>query len=223
MTVGIHQSQYIPWIPYFSKIRQSDVFVLLDDVQFQKNGLQNRNYILSANGQVRLTLSVKVHLGDAINRVILFNSSECTKHLKSIEQSYRKAPYFADVFPLIAEPLQLKTDLLVDIAHAFIQNTVRFLDLKTKIVCSSHVEKEGQNSDLVLSLCKNLGASTYLSGSGGAAYLKEQDFVNSGIGIRYQTYNFAPYKQFNNKTEFVPQLSVLDVLFNEGKNALNFI
>ena len=71
MIVGIHQPQYIPWIPYFSKIVQSDIFVLLDDVQFQKNGLQNRNYILSANGELRLTLPVKVHLGDLINTVSL--------------------------------------------------------------------------------------------------------------------------------------------------------
>src|SRR5450755_3257036 len=97
MIVSIHQPQYLPWIPYFSKIKQSNLFVVLDDVQYQKNGLQNRNYIAGKNGQLRLTIPVSNNFGDAINIVKIADKKILRKHWQSIEMSYRKSVYFDEV------------------------------------------------------------------------------------------------------------------------------
>lgn len=223
MKVGIHQPQYIPWIPYFAKIRQSEVFVLLDDVQFQKNGLQNRNHILSSTGELLLTLPVSVHLGDPINTVRIHGEQAVSKQLKTIRSVYGKAPYFSDVFPMLENVLQSNNGLLVGIAVPLITQIAGYLELTTRIIMSSALSKEGTASDLILSICKGLGASTYLSGSGGADYLDLESFRSSGIVVEFQEYKFHQYRQFNNKAAFIPKLSILDLLFNEGKNSINFI
>lgn len=217
MKVSIHQPQYLPWIPYFTKISKSDVFVLLDDVQFQKNGLQNRNYIWGSNGETRLTLPVNHKLGDKINTVKVCEPGSYIKHWKTIEMNYRKAPFFEELRPALEQLYQSKPELLVDMNIALIRFFLDYAGIDTPLVLSSEMEKTGEKSDLILSICKNLGATSYLSGSGGIEYLHTQDFDANGIRVELMEYTFQEYKQVTNKGGFIPKLSALDLIMNEGR------
>jgi len=223
MIVSIHQPQYIPWIPYFSKIHQSDVFVLLDDVQYQKNGLQNRNFIYTQNGTTRLTLSVKGNFGDKINEMALFDKRDLTKHWKTIEQAYKKAPFYSELQPQLYEFYSKDYNLLEEFCSDLIMFLCNYIGIKTKIIKSSAMEKEGEKSNLVLSICKNLNTSTYISGSGGLDYLDQQSFVDANIKLQLLEYKFREYKQVNNKAEFVKELSILDLVFNVGKSSIEYL
>jgi len=223
MIVSIHQTQYIPWIPYFSKINQSDLFVLLNDVQYQKNGLQNRNYILTQNGTTRLTLSVKGRFGDKINQMLLNDNRELAKHWKTIELAYGKAPYFYELQPVLGNLFNTKYFLMEEFCSDLILCICDYIGIRTKIIKSSLIEKNGEKSDLVLSICKKLNASTYISGSGGMDYLNQQSFTDSDIALKLLEYKFVQYCQVNNKSEFVKELSVLDLIFNVGRDSINFL
>lgn len=223
MIISIHQTQYIPWIPYFSKINQSDVFVLLDDVQFQKNGLQNRNYILTQNGTTRLTLSVKGKFGDKINQMVLNDIKELPKHWKTLEMAYCKSRFYNELQPILGEIYNSKYLFLEQFCSDLILCISSYIGINTKIIKSSSIQKEGEKSDLILSICKNLNAETYISGSGGLDYLNQQSFIDANIRLKLLDYKFKDYEQVNNKGVFVKELSILDLIFNEGKNSIEYI
>jgi WbqC-like protein family len=223
MIVSIHQPQYLPWIPYFSKIKQSNLFVVLDDVQYQKNGLQNRNYIAGKNGQLRLTIPVSNNFGDAINIVKIADKKILRKHWQSIEMSYRKSVYFDEVAaalkPIYFKEYELLSMLNIDLIKCYL----RYLEIDTDVIISSTISKYGEKSDLILSICKELGATTYLTGSGGLEYLNVEEFRAANIAIRLLEYHFKEYNQVNSNQAFVQHLSLMDLVFNQGKNSVNFI
>jgi len=222
MIISIHQPQYIPWIPYFSKIHQSDVFVFLDDVQYEKNGRQNRNYILCKNGQTRLTLPVRCKFGDKLNEVCIADTYIIKKHWRTIEQCYRKAMFFDEIYQILKELYEREIILLSDFVIRIIEAIAFYLGIDTKIIKSSQIEKTGSKSDMILSICKELNADAYITGVGGLQYLKLNDFENSGIKTTVVDYNFMPYHQHNSE-HFIKKLSIIDLLFNNGQNSINFI
>ena len=97
MIISIHQPQYMPWLPYYSKIARSDIFVFLDNVQYQKNGLQNRNEFKNSNGRFWLTVPVSAHLGDKLNEVKIVNNGWPKKHVKSVSMNYAKSSFFRKI------------------------------------------------------------------------------------------------------------------------------
>lgn len=222
MIISIHQPQYLPWIPYFTKIFHSDVFVFLDDVQYQKNGMQNRNFILCKNGQTRLTIPVSCRFGDKINEVRISNRDILKKHWQTIQQCYKQSNYYFEVSPVLQKIYQKEYSLLLELNISIITELLGYLSIKTKLLNSSDVIKHGNKSDLILDICEQLGADTYLSGSGGFNYLNFEDFNRAGIKIQVQEYNFKPYSQ-HNCGDFVDKLSILDLLFNHGKKSLDFL
>ncbi len=213
----------MPWVPYFSKIKKSDIFVFLDDVQFQKNGLQNRNYILSRKGRLRLTIPVFHSLSTPINAIKISYSGILKKHWKTIEINYKKSSFFAeiatDLQPIYTRNHCFLSELNLDLINFYLN----FLGIKTKTVLSSEIEKKGTKSDLILSICKTLQATSYISGSGGLSYLNLSDFEKENVSIQHINYIFKEYSQINKANEFVPYLSIMDLVFNEGKNAINYI
>lgn len=224
MIVSIHQPQYLPWIPYFSKIKDSDVFVFLDDVQFQKNGLQNRNFIFSKNGEIRLTVPVFHSLSDTINTVRISDPRILKKHWQTIEMAYKKTPFFDEISSDLSAIYSKDYSLLCELNIDLIQFYLHYLAIETKVIKSSQMEKEGEKSDLVLSICKNLKSQTYLTGSGGLEYLKFDEFEKESISIVKTDNKFSEYNQINKaEGQFVPHLSIMDLIFNEGKNAINYI
>lgn len=221
MIISIHQPQYIPWIPYFSKIYKSDVFVFLDDVQYQRNGLQNRNFILCKNGPTRLTIPISCRFGDKINEAKISNKNILKKHWQTIEQCYKVGKYFAEIMPIIQNIYQKEYTLLYELNIEMIMVILNILSIKKELIKSSIIDKHGTKSDLILSICKYAKADTYLTGSGGLDYLNTEDFRKAGIRIQILEYNFKPYGQ-HNRSEFVEKLSILDLLFNQGRNSIYY-
>ena len=221
MIISIHQPQYIPWIPYFSKIYQSNVFVFLDDVQYQKNGLQNRNFILCKNRPTRLTIPVSCRFGYRINEVKIGDNNILKKHWQTIEQCYKKVNLFSEIMLFLHEIYQKKYTLLSELNIEIIKGILSFLSIDRELINSSDIEKQGTKSDLILCICKHVKADTYLTGSGGLEYLNIEDFRKEGIRIQVMEYNFKPYLQHNSR-DFVDKLSILDLVFNQGRNSIDY-
>ncbi len=217
--VTIHQPQYIPWPAYFDKILQSDVFVLLDNVQFQKNGVQNRNQIKTPQGKAWLTLPIKHSFGQLINEVEIDSDKSKIKHLRSLKMNYAAAPHFLEIYEIASSVLEGNSNLISSISIELIRKILYYLGYKGEIVLSSDISTKGKGSDLILELCMAIEADQYLSGSGGQNYLIPEDFETANIDIKFQQFHLLEYSQCFPKVGFIPDLSILDLLFNKGLEA----
>ncbi len=225
MNVSIHQPQYLPWLPYFLKIEQSDVFIILDTVDFQKNGLQNRNQIKTVQGAHWLTVPVRQQLGQKIIDVKIDNSTSWRrKHWQTIQQYYKKAEAFKD-YKNDLEALYLCEWIgLCELNIEIIVMMMRWMNIRTPILRSSQMKAAGTASDLVLNLCLEVGATRYLSGSAGENYLQPERFQNAGVEICYQA-SVLPetYPQLSSQAGFINHLSALDILLNCAVAWRNYI
>jgi len=218
VNVAIHQPQYLPWLPYFLKIEESDVFILLDTVDFQKNGLQNRNQIKTAQGPYWLTVPVRQQLGQKIQDVKIDNSTDWRrKHWQTIQQCYRKAPAF-DAYEKDLEAVYCREWVgLNELNIELIVLMLGWMNIRTPILRSSQMMATGVASDLVLNLCVETGAKRYLSGTGGKNYLEPEAFEKAGVEIVYRP-SLLPeaYPQLFFRAGFVNHLSALDLVLNCG-------
>ena len=225
MIISIHQPQYLPWLPYLVKLDSSDIFIFLDSVDFQKNGLQNRNQIKTSQGATWLTVPVSQHLGQKIIDVKVDHKSDWSrKHLLTLQQCYRKAPFF-NVYEKEIETLFSKPwDSLCDLNIELIEMMLSWMNIKTKILRSSKMKSTGKGSDLVLNLCQEVGASHYLSGIGGKNYLKEDLFKELKVDIIWMPTTLPNiYPQLYPKAGFINSLSAIDIIFNCGQEWRTFL
>ncbi len=219
MVVSIHQPQYLPWLPYFQKVERSQVFILLDSVDFQKNGLQNRNQIKTAQGAHWLTVPVLQNLGQKICEVQINEKVGWgKKHWLTIQQNYRKAEafkfYAEDIEDIYSQNWSSLNELNI---HLFFL-MMGWLGIERQVKRSSEMKSEGKGSELVLNLCLEVGAKRYLSGTGGKSYLDEAAFLKAGVEIVYCPPDLpAPYPQLHLKAGFLNNLSALDIILNCGK------
>ncbi|MCG8355202.1 MAG: WbqC family protein [Kiloniellales bacterium] len=216
--VSIHQPAYLPWLGYFDKIRRADRFVYLDTVQFQKQSFQNRNKIRTADGWTWLTVPVEtkgVLYETPLKDLRINNRVDWRrKHLRAIEMHYRKAPRFAEVMPLMEGFLGRDWDRLADLCFDMLTAFNRLLGIETEVLRASALSGvEGGKSDLILNLCRHLGATQYLSGTLGRNYLDEAAFEAAGIELRYQDYAHPVHAQAYDG--FEPYMGVIDLLMNE--------
>jgi len=221
--VAIHQPQFIPWIPYFDKILQSDIFVLLDDVQFQKNGLQNRNRIKGPGGPQWITVPVVHAFGQRIRETRIASPRAIEKHWRTIRQCYSNSAFFREILPLIADCLQSSTDMLNELNCCIIENILGYIGYQGNVYRQSSLHIEGRSNDLLLSICRYLGANCYLAGQGSKAYLQRELFAQSGIDVIFQNYRLPHYNQLFERAGFFADLSVIDLLFNEGDRSRELI
>ena len=220
--ISIHQPVYLPWLGFFNKIALSDIFVFLDDVQYEKNGWQNRNKIRTSDGDMWLTVPVKTKFGMYLNQVQIDNTSNwISKHKKSIMQNYSKSNYFNSYWNEFESIYNKKFKNLIDLNLNLIQLLLSEFGISTKLLFSSdfHVEKQG--SDRILEICKILGCNHYLSGEGGMNYLNIDDFNKQNIEIEFQHFSHPIYKQVY--SNFVPAMAAIDLLFNEGEKSKNIV
>lgn len=218
MKVSIHQPAYLPWLGYFDKIRRSDLFIYLDTVQFQKQSFQNRNKVKTPQGAVWLTVPVMskgvlvgTELRDlAINPAVPWRK----KHLRTIEMNYGKAPFFHNVMAWLAPFYAREWHGLSDLCFAMLTEMVAQLGIKTKIVKASELDYDvGSKSDLVLNICKSVGATSYLSGSLGVDYLDVKSFEANGISVEFQDYQHPQYQQVYEG--FEPFMAAIDLMMCE--------
>ncbi len=217
--VSIHQPQFIPWCPYFDKIARSDVFVFLDHVQYQKNGLQNRNQIKTKQGAHWLTVPVHATLEHTIRQTEIAGDKWVKKHLSTLQMNYARAAHFhlVEGFSTI---LQQGWQHLADLDIAVTEWMMTQLDIQTPVLRASALRATGSGEELVINICRELGATVYLSGQGASAYQEASAFTQHNIQLLYQHYSNQPYTQcFMDDLGFIPNLSALDLILNAGSDA----
>jgi hypothetical protein len=218
MVIAIHQPNFAPWAGYFYKMLCADAFVYLDSVQFTKNGYQNRIRINTSQGPQWLTVPVltKGHFGTLTKDVLINNALQWPKiHLKTLETNYRRAPYYEEVMGVIRQIYERPWTKLAELNLEILEAIRGYLEIKTPIHVSSLLLTSGNATELLISICRYFNADSYLSGKGGQNYQDEKLFSDQGIRLLYSEYQPRPYRQIHG--EFVPGLSVLDGMFNLGK------
>lgn len=223
MIVSAHQPAFLPWLGYFDRIARSDVFVFLDDVQFEKNSFTNRNRIKTDKGLAWLTIPVK-HKGH-ISRTML--STEISdespwrrKHLGTIAQAYRQAAHFQETFSRLENAYKIEESNLAALCHAQLTLWLAALAIPTRVVRMSELGLSEKKSDLVLELCKSLDATKYISGALGRNYLELEKFAAASIAVEFQDYAHPVYRQLHGA--FVPNLSIVDAWMNVGTKTADF-
>lgn len=224
MIVAIHQPNFFPWIGYFYKIYKSDVFVLLDDVQYTKNSFINRNRIKVPLGEQWLTVPVlhSGNFGQKINQVEVQNPSRSYLKIKStIRMNYSKAPYFSEVFSIIEPLLEGESNLSL-LNESIIRAIANYLKLPARIIKSGEMNGiEGDSSERLVNICLSLGATEYLAGFGSTKYQDNDMFAAKGIKTSVYGFRHPVYSQLWG--EFVPNLSFLDLLFNNGPESFKYL
>lgn len=222
--VVILQPGYLPWLGFFDQLYKSDVFVIYDDVQFDKSGWRNRNRIKGVRGIQWLTVPVLTKNQEKpSNKEIKINNKANWrgKHLKSIFQNYSKAPYFKDYFHEIEKILLKDTDSLLELNMSLIYFLSKSLGTNKKIIFSSDLGIKGEGTNRIVSICLHLNATEYLTGDSAKDYLDESLFSENNIKLIYHNYQHPVYRQLYG--DFIPYLSVVDLLFNHGKDSLKIL
>ncbi len=220
MLCAIHQPQYLPWLGYFDKIAQSDVFVLYDDTQFKKNEWQNRNRIKNAQGWQWLTVPVRHHFGQTIAEVEINNNVNWRhKHWQALVSNYAKAPYFREYAERLDAAYQREWTRLGELNVFFVRELCDMLGIQTRLVLSSDLPVDkGLATEALIHICQAVGADAYLSGTGGRDYVDAGLFEQADIALRFQEYVHPEYpQQFG---DFESHLSVVDLLLNVGSDSL---
>ena len=224
MRVTILQPSYLPWLGFFEQMHRSDQFVLYDDVQFTRRDWRNRNRIRVQEGSVWLTVPViqKNKYEQSLIETKIDNSTSWKrKHLESIRCHYSKTPFFDLYFPWCEKTFNREWDFLLDLSLETIQYLKGELKINTPLLRSSELGESGNKSERLISICKQLGATQYLSGESARNYISEKDFSDQGIGLEYQNYQHPEYPQ--RYEGFVPFLSTIDLLFNCGDKSMGFL
>lgn len=223
MIVGILQPSYLPWLGYFEQIHQSDIFVLYDDVQFEKGSWRNRNRIKTPQGSQWLTVPVlqRKRGRQRISEVEINPTNWQSKHQKALELNYRNSPFFEQYAPSLFALLQQEWLLLVDLNVALIKWFNQQLGITTKMILSSSLDIQGRSNERLIAIIKHLGGDTFYEGAAGKNYIDEKMFANCGITVRYQNYTHPVHAQLYG--EFLSHLSAIDLLFNHGAESLRIL
>lgn len=225
MIVAIHQPNYLPWIGYFYKVSQADTFVLLDDVQYTKNSFINRNRIRGSQGEQWLTVPVNVSgkMGQRIDQVQISQVERTMKKLlRTVEQNYQKAPFFNSYYPTFKSIHENSNGSLCELNVQLINWVLALAKIETKVVLSSQLDGvTGVSTSRLVSICKVLSATDYYSGKGGDNYQDHEAFETQGINLIISNFSHPVYPQHG--YGFLPNLSVIDLVFNAGTSAGEYI
>lgn len=222
--VAILQPSYLPWIGYFDQISLVDRFIYLDDVQFTRRDWRNRNKIRTADGWSWLTIPIvqKKRFAQSLLETQIDPASNWkTKHLNTIRHNYAKTPYFDLYFPKIETIINRDWDLLPNLCLELTENLKEWLGISTPTLRSSELAVEEKKGDKILSLCRRLEATHYLTGDLAKDYLNESEFLSYNIQLEYHQYSHPSYLQ--RYEGFVPYMSIIDLLFNEGEKSLEIL
>ena len=219
MIVAIHQPNYLPWLGFFYKLLHCDIFVLQGMVEYT-SGITNRCKIKTSQGEKWLTIDVS-HKITSINEMKVATSKWRRIHEKTLQVNYGKAPYFKNYSSLFHNVYSEKWNNIAQVNEAFIRLICTLLGVGAKIVLDSDLNVSGNKTELIINICKAVGGDTYLSGFGGKKYMDEKLFLENNIELKYSDFKHPVYNQLWGK--FVPNMSIVDLLFNEGSRSLNIL
>tara|TARA_B100001094_G_scaffold73371_1_gene69649 strand:+ start:90 stop:794 length:705 start_codon:yes stop_codon:yes gene_type:complete len=234
MNVSIHQPNYLPWLGFFNKVAQSDIHVVFDDVQYPMGkDFHNRNQIKTNNGKTWLTIPV---IGKSERRkfseIQIKDNGWNKKHLNSIKNFYGKTKYFNEYYPSLEKFYTNTYDKLIDLNMDMNKWFFKLLDIDTKIIYSSELcelnklffqYNDLRGLDKIMYLLNKINTTRYITsnGPGASRYIDENVFKDNNIELIWNEYVHPTYNQ--QFKDFIPYMSILDLLFNEGPNSKNII
>jgi hypothetical protein len=217
-TCGIHQPNFLPWPGYFYKIANVDEFVFLDNVDIEIGGskaITHRTKINSQNGASWLSNPIQKSQSKIISELTYVHSDWKEKNLKTIFLNYKKAPYFNEVFPLVEKIFTFESNNLSDFNINSISVICNYLGIKTNFSKASELNLiDTDRNGRIIEICKSRNCEVYFSGKGAVNYHDESLFEAHGVTIKYTDFSPKTYIQIHG--EFVPGLSIIDLLFNEN-------
>lgn len=219
-----HQPVYLPWLGLFHKIALSDAFVIFDTAQYLKKDWNNRNKIKTPKGPIWLTVPVytKGKFEQSLREVRINNTIPWRrKHLRSLEINYKKSPYFDNYIHFFRGIYSKKWDYLIDLNNEILIFLLKELGIKADVLYAHDLNLKGRKSELVLDMCKKLKADLYIFGALGRDYANVARFESNRIKLYFQDYSHPSY--FQQFGDFISHLSVVDLLFNHGKESLKKI
>ena len=224
-TVAIVQSNYIPWKGYFDLIAAVDEFILFDDMQYTRRDWRNRNQIKTPCGSQWLTVPVlaKGKFHQKICETEIDGSKWQLAHWKALIQNYRRAPYFDDISSWL-EPMytQNKYTNLSQLNRTFLEVICSYLGITTTLTNSWDYQLVDGKSRRLADLCRQAGGTEYVSGPSARGYLDEDEFEKEGIQVTW--FEYGGYETYNQLWgEFIHNVSILDLLFNCGREARKFM
>jgi hypothetical protein len=214
MRVAIHQPNFMPWSGFFRKMALCDTFVILDDVQYEKNGYTNRVKIRTNKGLEWVTVPVHAHITDRVKDVkIDYSGKKYFSGMDKIKENYVDAKNFFKIWPAILNTYYSKPDYLYSLNMKFIALFKEILKIPADIIMSSDLDIKTKGSDKILDICRLLNGDIYVSGPSGKDYLKQEDFINNEIDIVWMPPGqHKPYKQI--LEPFISGASELDYIMN---------
>lgn len=222
MKVAIHQPNYLPYVGFFHKLSLADTFVIMDDTQYDKK-FTNRNKIKVPGNWIWLTVPINKKHKFVANKIVEINNEENwqSDHFEKINRSYSNSEFFKKNYKTFFEKIYSKKwDHLFTLNYELIIQLIDWLDIKIEVIKESELNVKGNSTERLVNISKKIGAETYVSGIGGKEYMNEKMFETNNIKIEYQNFQCPKYKQVFN-SEFIPNLSIIDLLFNIGPKSLS--
>ena len=220
--IAIHQPNFLPWLGYFYKMKQCDVFVVLDDVLVSNSGSYfTQMTVKNTDGTaLRVSLPKRKHTGDILIREVIPSENYSffrKKFFKTLHMLYKKAPYFQQHYEAIDQIFKISFRCLYELNVELIRYCAQCLNIECQMIFASDLNSIQQKEARIIDLIKKLEGDVYISGNGAKNYQKEEDFDKNGIRLMYSDFKNQPYPQLYGK--FISGLSVVDFLFNtNGKN-----
>lgn len=214
-TVVIHQPDFIPYLGFFQRLLNADIFVVLDDVQFLRRGWHHRDKIKTPRGEQWLSIGIaKVPQTTNINQIMLSKTNWKQEHLNILKQNYRKAEFFDEVFSIIQGIYEQNYVSLFDFNFAFLKVLFNLFDIDVKIEFSSNLDIHSTSNQRIVDIVNMVQGTHYLSGIGAKNYYDPKPYEQAGISVIWQSFEHPVYQQLYG--EFISYLSCVDILFNCG-------
>jgi hypothetical protein len=226
MIVAAHQPHFLPWLGYLDKLAKADLFVVMDDLQYEAQNFQNRQRMKLADGPAWLTVPLeRGGQSELICDKRIDNTGNPKQHWqhriwRTLELAYGKAPAFAEFAPALRDAFEQPWTSLIELDMFMLDLARTWLGIRVPIVRSSSLGLQGHKTDRLIDLCTKVGARCYLSGGGGSqSYLDVERMGRSGIGVIWQHFDHPVYPQRYPQRGFVSHLGFLDLVFNCGEAA----
>jgi len=215
MILTIHQPCFFPYLGIFKKIDEADMFLLYDDTQYKKGYVFERNKVKTAHGSKWFKIPLDYKFGDHLDDVrIKYDIKWQEGLIKLLESSYSDSPYFKDYMPGITGVISRRYANLASAGAASMFHILNLFCINRKVGATSNMTVGGKSTERLVGLCEAVEADYYISGVSGKNYLNMELFKAAGIDVRFCEFTAREYPQQHG--DFIPNLSVLDYLFNCG-------
>jgi hypothetical protein len=227
MIVSIHQPNFFPWLGYFDKIVRSDIFIILDSVQFPKtNGTWINRVKLISSGEPRWISAEVDRSYHGVRKINEMNFTKTQvwqqKMIGTLISNYKKAPFFKEMFPFFEGLILHNNTNVAEYNSNIITSIAAMLSINNeKLHWSSKIDHVGSSNELLISLTKEMGGNVYMCGGGADSYQDESIFIHSNIELHRQNFLHPTYLQQTDS--FHPGLSIIDAAMNIGWGGLKKI